>query len=218
MNFPVRTARAFPTLAPLACIALLPLSASADFAPAALRFQDAAAADAPPVPPEDSPPRLSFLKRNSEWISFGVSYADDFDNLTEVNAYGSFSRFIEDGVEVIGELSVRYFDEVGGNAVGVNPAIVFRYHWWQSDEEATWTSYVDIGIGFMLTSDDVPQDGTSFNFTPRAGVGITRALTDHTRLLVGLRWSHISNARIIGDNDNPGTDAPMLHAGLIWEF
>ncbi len=215
----------------LACAALAATSAtaSAEFAPAALRFQNTPPSTPTPAqstvdadvqrssPPAESP-RFHFLQKNSRWLSFGVSAADDFDNLTEVNVYGSYSRFIEDRVEVIGEVSLRYFDEVGGNAVGVNPAIVFRYHWWKSDEEATWTSYLDLGIGVMLSSDDVPQDGTSFNFTPRAGVGITHALSDHTRLLLGLRWSHISNARLTGDNDNQGTDAPMFHVGLIWEF
>ena len=44
------------------------------------------------------------------------------------------------------------------------------------------------------------------------------ALDERTRLLVGVRWSHISNARLWGDDDNPGSDSVMLHVGLIWEF
>lgn len=203
----------------LAVLALAASAAVAESPRASLRYQDGAGE--PPhadVPAVQGGAGLHFLEKNSRWWSAGVSYADDYDNLTEVNLYGSYSRFIEDRVEIIGELSVRYFDQDGGDALGVNPAIVFRYHWWSSDEVGTWTAYADIGIGAMIATDDVPQDGTSFDFTPRAGVGITHALSGTTRLLVGLRWSHISNARLWGDNDNPGSDAAMLHVGIIWEF
>jgi hypothetical protein len=70
-----------------------------------------------------------------------------------------------------------------------------------------------------VSTDDVPNDGTSFNFTPRLGVGFTRQLTDSgIRLEGGLRWAHISNARITGDADNPARDSAMLYVGLIFPF
>ena len=72
---------------------------------------------------------------------------------------------------------------------------------------------------FLFTGDDVPPDGTSINFTPRAGMGVTRALDDSgTRLMVGVRWAHISNARIEGDGENPSRDSVMGYVGVIWPF
>lgn len=209
----------------LAMAAIAPVS-HAEFSPAGLDLQAAAeSTDATPPPataPEADavPPahRAQFLDKHSEWFSAGVSFADDLSGFEEMNAYFSYSHFIEDRVEVIAELSVRSFNQEGNNAQGINPAIIFRYHWWKSDEEATWTFYTDLGIGVMLSTDDVPEDGSSFNFTPRAGLGFTRALSQDTRLLIGLRWSHISNGRLWGDDDNPGSDAAMLHVGVIWQF
>jgi hypothetical protein len=210
-----------------ALASLVTSAAAADFAPASLRLQ--LAAEPPPAPAVadptptqapmvDAPARVTYTSRGSQWWSVGASAASDSGAFDEVQVYGQFSRFVVDRMEVIGELSLRHFDMDSGSALGINPAIIFRYHWWTSDEEATWTFYTDIGIGFVLSTDDVPDTGSSFNFTPRLGLGITRRLDENIRLLLGLRWSHVSNARLWGDDDNPGSDAPMVHVGVIWEF
>jgi hypothetical protein len=97
--------------------------------------------------------------------------------------------------------------------IGINPMLVFRRHF-ALDDARDWSWYVDIGIGVMLSADDIPQDGTSFNFTPRAGTGLTYQVSDDWRLIAGFRWSHISNARIFGDDDNPSSDGVMFSIGL----
>jgi hypothetical protein len=158
-----------------------------------------------------------YLEANTQWWTFGVGASMDFDELSDMNATFAWTNFIEERVEFTLELAIREFDQPGDDAWGVNPAMVFRWHWWESPDR-TWTSYIDIGIGVMLSSDDVPSDGTSINFTPRGGFGLTRALTDDWRLQAGFRWSHISNARILGSDDNPSSDGIMLYFGLITRF
>jgi hypothetical protein len=75
------------------------------------------------------------------------------------------------------------------------------------------------GIGVMGATGDVPDGGTPFDLMPRAGIGVTKQLTDDgLRLDVGVRWHHISNARINGDDENPSRDGAMLYAGLIFPF
>ncbi len=171
--------------------------------------------------PVDAPPervRLKYLQKDSWNFTLGISGADNLGDMSDVSVYGAYGVFIEPRIEFIAEASIRYFNQTGNNAVGFNPGVVFRYHFWKSDEDATWTIFAEIGIGVMLTNDDVPDAGSSFNFTPRAGVGITRALTENVRLQAGLRWSHISNGRLWGDDDNPGSDSPLLFVGVSWVY
>src|SRR5436309_3218979 len=74
------------------------------------------------------------------------------------------------------------------------------------------------GWGGGTAGDQRGGGGTGFDFMPRAGVGFTRRLTDDMRLEAGLRWHHISNARIHGEARNPSRDAPMFYVGLIFPF
>lgn len=159
-------------------------------------------------------PAKRFGDRGSWWISLGGGYANDFGDMSDFNAYGAVSNFLADGLEFGVELGGWYFLQDGDDAGGINGSMVVRYHFWRS-EDRDWTVYADVGIGLIATSDDVPPGGTSFNFTPRAGVGFTRALTEDLRLQVGLRWHHMSNARIDGDDSNPGHDALMIYAGVV---
>ena len=48
--------------------------------------------------------------------------------------------------------------------------------------------------------------------TPQAGFGFTFEVADDTRLLVGGRWHHISNATLF--DSNPGRDSLLLYLGL----
>ncbi|MFN9991847.1 MAG: acyloxyacyl hydrolase, partial [Phycisphaerales bacterium] len=90
---------------------------------------------------------------------------------------------------------------------------------WHFLNKERMTVYADLGIGVLFTTDDVPSDGTSFNFTPRAGAGITHRLGDSAnRFELGVRWAHISNARTSGDGDNPSRDSIMLYGGVIFPF
>jgi lipid A 3-O-deacylase len=213
-----------PTLCLTLCAALCALSAPAAAQDSPATLPEAAA----PSSSLDQPAQLrlqaaattqaDFTKKGTQWWTLGLGVAKDSRSLVEGQIFGQYSTFVEDDIEVIAELSVRTFNQDGENATGINPAVVFRWHFWESDEAATWTAFVDAGIGVMLTTDDVPEEATSFNFTPRAGVGLTYALTEHTRLIAGLRWSHISNARIWGNDDNPGSDALMLNLGVNWAF
>jgi hypothetical protein len=135
---------------------------------------------------------------------------DDF------NLAGAVSWFIVKDVSIDAELGAWYHSQPGDDAASLNPSMVFRWHFVNTGD---WTVYADIGIGFMVATDDVPSTGTAFNFTPRAGVGVTRRLDESdTRLVVGLRVAHFSNARIVGDDDNPSRDDVMAYAGLTFPF
>lgn len=165
----------------------------------------------------ESPVRVAFGAGGSEWWTIGAGGAVGRRTHVDGNVYGAWSHFLADDIEFAAELGVWYYNQEDDDAVGINPNIVFRWHFVNEDD---FTLYADIGIGVIGTTDNVPFDGTSFNFTPRAGVGATIALNDagDERLIIGLRWAHVSNARINGDDNNPGIDTIMLYSGVQFPF
>lgn len=157
---------------------------------------------------------VPFGQAKSRWWGIGAGVAYDFEDATDLNLFGTYSYFLAENVEFLGELGGWYYTD--DQEAGVNLSMVFRWHFYN---DGKWTTFVDGGIGLLGTTDDVPERGTSFNFTPRVGVGFTRLLSDDgLRLLVGVRWAHISNARINGDGENPSRDSADLYVGLIFPF
>jgi hypothetical protein len=159
----------------------------------------------------------AFGSENSQWLTFGAGVAHDFSKANDYNLRFAWSQFLIDDVEFSLEGNLWYFDQKGDNAVGFNPAMVFRWHFINTSR---WSVYGDLGVGLLLATEAVPDGGTDIDFTPRAGVGLTYQLSesDPMRLQVGLRWHHISNARFTGDEKNPARDAPMLYAGVMIPF
>jgi hypothetical protein len=158
-----------------------------------------------------------YLDADTSWWTFGGGGSVGNNDVRDVNATVAYTYFIDDRVELTFEFALRGFFLDDDDAVGFNPNMIFRYHFWAS-EDRDWTAFADIGIGVMGTTSDVPEGGTSFNFTPRLGVGVTRRIDDDWRLQVGVRWSHISNGRIYGNDDNPASDGVAIGIGLITSF
>ena len=124
-------------------------------------------------------------------------------------AGAGLSKFFINGHSVNLELNTIYFDQPGNNAVGINLALLGRWH---IVRQRNWSFFIGGGAGVMNTTSDVPEEGASFNFTPQAGVGTTFALKNNRRLLVGLNWHHISHADLFGAN--PGRDSIMGYIGI----
>jgi lipid A 3-O-deacylase len=171
---------------------------------------------AAPVPSTPEPPK-AFGRKGSQWWTVGAGFAHSFDDVNDLNLPRvAWSVFLADDVEFSIELNGWFFNQPGDNAIGINPSMVFRWHFINS---GPWTVYGDVGVGLLAATDNVPEGGTPFDFMPRIGVGFTRQLNDAgLRLQGGVRWHHISNARITGDFHNPGRDAPFIYAGLMWPF
>lgn len=162
----------------------------------------------------EAPEREAYGDAGTDWLILGGAIGSNFDDATDLNLHIGYSYFLARNIEVVGELGLWYFDHEEGDAVGLNPNIVFRWH---IINEGNWSFFADAGIGLLFSTDDVPADGTSFNFTPRAGIGFTRRITEGGgRLEAGLRWHHVSNARITGETDNPGHDTPLLYAAVLF--
>jgi hypothetical protein len=91
--------------------------------------------------------------------------------------------------------------------------LLFQWHFINGDG---WSLYGDFGCGLLGTNHNVPDDGSQFNFTPQAGLGVTFDVGQDRRWIVGVRWHHISNASLY--QNNPGRDSVMVYTGLSLPF
>ncbi len=133
------------------------------------------------------------------------------------------NRYLEDGVAVRGELiglaaDQASDDDAGGGALN----LLGRWHFYRKQR---WSLFAEGGAGVMQTSVSVPdgpaiddEDGTHFNFSLHAGVGTTYRLWENVHLQAAFRYTHISNADISGEDENPGIDSIGGYLGLMIPF
>lgn len=172
---------------------------------------------------EPSAREKRFGRAGSRWWSIGPGVANDFGDNTDINIHGIYSTFLADELEFGVEVAGWYFNQEGQDTGGISGSMIFRWHFWHwgGDDGFRSTIFGDAGIGILAAFDEVPDGGTGFDFLPRLGFGYTHALTDDeagSRLTLGVRWHHISNARIEGDARNPARDGLMLYAEVQFPF
>ncbi len=214
---PARTILSVLTLTLLAGAATAEGSASLDVSP--VRFKTE-----PPAPEakaeEKAKPATAhgaYGSKGSHWLTFGGGAADNFSDAVDTNLHIAWSTFLVENVEFGIEGGGWYFNQPGDNTGGISGTMLFRWHFYN---DQNWTVFADVGIGLLGAFDDVPDGGTSFDFMPRAGGGFTKRISEDadTRLMAGVRWHHISNARINGDDNNPSRDGAMFYAALVFPF
>jgi hypothetical protein len=202
-------------IAATASIALAGDSLNAEGVSLSLQPATASAPAQTTAPVVDTPKRYG--DAGTMWWTIGAGAASDFDTSDDYNLHVAWSWFLVDRFEWGLEGGTWYFDQEGENEFGGSAHMLFRWHFWMSDDRK-WSIFADAGIGLLATTGDVPTSGTSFDFMPRVGAGFTREIAENTRLEAGLRWHHISNARINGDDNNPSRDGILLYTGVIFPF
>ena len=154
--------------------------------------------------------------KDTQSLMFGLMVGPDFSGNVDTNIHGQYTYFLIDDFEVGVEAAFwTIFQE--DDTVGASSSLVMRYHFFHAER---WSAFGEVGMGLILTGDNVPDTGTSFSLMPRVGAGVTFKIFDYsnTRLITGLRWHHISNARISGEAKNPARDGVGLYVGLLFEF
>lgn len=157
------------------------------------------------------------------FFTVGAGIAPSGNDGTHADIFGAWSTFIGKNLELQLEASGWYFDQEDSTA-GAGFAFNLRWHivgWAYADNGggngSDITLFADAGIGLIFAGDDVPDQGSSLNLSPRIGGGFTARLSDDGhRLVAGIRWHHLSNARSNGDSENPDFNAPMLYLGVQW--
>lgn len=147
-----------------------------------------------------------------QWLTFGAGVASDLSDAEDAYGFAQWSTFLDHRVEWAVQLGGWALETDDERAPGVSLATFFKWHFLERDR---LTLFGEIGIGILLAGEQVPDGGTNVNFLPTVGGGATYRLSDSgMRLVTGLRWHHISNARIVGDDSNPARDGLMLYAGI----
>lgn len=164
---------------------------------------------------EEAPAPARFGADGSTYWFLNAGGGSNFEHDGFARAGVGLSYFLADDISIDLELNFMYFDQEVENAFGVNPNLLFRWHFLH-DDARTWSVYADGGAGILISTEDVPAHGSSFNFTPQIGVGVSFEAWDDARLFIGARWHHVSNARLY--EENPGRDYGMLYAMLAWPF
>lgn len=126
---------------------------------------------------------------------------------------GGASYFFAKGHSISLALNGMAFDLPDQDPVGINLDLLVRSHWIRGDN---WSLYIDGGAGILVSTSRVPNGGSSFNFTPQGGVGASINVNREKdqRLLLGVRWHHISNANTF--EANPGLDTYMGYVGMTF--
>ena len=121
--------------------------------------------------------------------------------------------FLVDDFAFAPEIRLWGFSQEVDNAFGCSFDLLFQWHVLRGEN---WTFYGDFGCGMLITNHNVPFDGSQFNFTPQAGIGVTFDIGNNRRWIVGVRWHHISNASLY--QNNPGRDSVLMYTGLSLPF
>ncbi len=181
----------------------------------------APSAGAPPSVSVASEPAPAFGEKGSwRWNlteGFAVDVADHQNRFALVG--GGFSYFMIDNLSLELEFNALYVHQEGPSAVGANFNLLARWHVLAKEQ---WSLYVEGGAGMLGTTERVPAAtpdsaaGGRFSFTPQLGLGVSYQITLNTRVLVGARLHHISNARTRADN--PPRNSLLLYAGLSLPF
>jgi hypothetical protein len=175
-------------------------------------------------PPESLPepkPPVPFGQRDSWRWSVTLGGAVDLEESNWfVLAGAGLSWFMIDNLSLDMELNLLYIAQTANDAGGLNFTLLARWHFLARER---WSLYLDGGAGMMGTTERVPgpnsadsRGGGNFMFTPQAGGGFSVQVDERARLLAGVRWYHISNART--RSNNPPRDSLYFYAGLSLPF
>jgi hypothetical protein len=173
--------------------------------------------DDPDVPSSlaDEAPTPAYTDKGSNWWYVHGGFAMDIkssENKLFLGGVG-WSHFFVNRMSLNLELNAIGVAQKGKDAVGINFNVLLRWHFFIQD---TWSLYLEGGAGMLGTTNEVPRNGTAFNFTPQCGIGFTKALRDDMRLILGAKWQHISNASL--SSSNPGRDSVMGYVGVSFPF
>lgn len=158
---------------------------------------------------ESELPRFGTRGQDRWYIHGAAATTLDEESHQLVLLGAGISHFFINGHSVNLELNGMAFDQIGEDAVGLNLGLIMRWHFVRQEN---WSIYLDGGAGLLGTTSNVPNTGSSFNFTPQVGLGSTIGIDDDQRLMFGLRWHHISNADTF--DNNPGRDSIFGYLGI----
>lgn len=141
----------------------------------------------------------------------------NFSNTTGGTARLEFEYFMADRIAIVPVAELGWLaQENADDALLAGGAVLLRWHFLH---RADWTIFADAGVGLLYAGASVPPGTNRIKFSPQIGAGFTLALEGDpgaSRLMGGIRWYHLSNARTASSND--GFDGVMAYLGVSFPF
>ena len=171
---------------------------------------------APEVERSNAPPFTDFPKGTWTLQTYGTYFNElgSEDVEAGIGTLGASYYFI-DNMSLGLELSGFGISQPGDNAVAVGGGVIFRHHVIATRQG---TFFLDLAASLFEASEDVPPGGTRFNFIEQAGIGVTCPLRGNAHLFLGVRYLHLSNAQIEGDDRNPSLNGVAAYAGIVFKL
>ena len=197
-------------------VAALLALAAAGAAPAPGPSHAAPPATTPSTAPDVGHPRGDWDKGAWTFHTYG-GYVNDLGPYDVEGGFAAagFNYYLVDGISLGGEVAGYGISQPVHNAVAVAPGIVFRHHLVDTGNSSF---FVDVAGAMFFANERVPDEGTDFNFATQAGIGLTQKLGGGSHLLLGVRFFHLSNANLEGDDRNPSLNGISAYVGLMFRL
>ena len=128
--------------------------------------------------------------------------------LTKERGSGLFRGNLEYGVEFIPIFLVIQDSTVYG--FDFTPLLLK----WNFSTDKSALPYFEFGAGMLVSSDDVPEKTSTFNFTPQAGFGLHVLTRNNQAVTFTVKYMHISNGGL--RSPNPGLNSIQFFVGYNW--
>jgi hypothetical protein len=173
----------------------------------------AARAEEPPTQPSRRP---LFPKGTRTFQTYG-GYLNDLGPQDQEGGFVSagLGYYVFDGVSLSAELTGYGISQPGEDAVAGALGVVLRHHMVEFGDESF---FVDVSFAPFEASHRVPQGGTRFNFVTQSGIGWAHGLSRDSNLMLGVRFIHLSNAQLEGNDRNPSINGISAYVGFMWRF
>lgn len=125
------------------------------------------------------------------------------------------SYYLWDNVSLGAEITGYGIGQPGEDALAGAAGIVLRHHLINAGPSSF---FVDVAFAPFEASDRVPEGGTRFNFVTQTGVGVAHEVSGGWNLLLGVRFIHVSNAGLEGQDRNPSINGVSAYAGMMFRF
>jgi lipid A 3-O-deacylase PagL len=123
--------------------------------------------------------------------------------------------YVFDNVSLNAEFSRFHTDQAGPDADIYALNALLRQHLYH---RGRFSLFVDVGGAVSISDTRTPPNGTYYNYMEETGVGSTIQIKDDLHLIGGLRYYHLSNARLEGPVHNPSINGLQGYIGLMLRF
>jgi hypothetical protein len=171
---------------------------------------------APTASAADEKPRGDFDKGTWTFQSYG-GYFNDLGPYDVEWGFASagYSYYFVDGISLGAEVSGFGISQPDNNAAAGSFGVVLRHHLVDTGNSSF---FVDVAAALFEATDDTPASGTQWNYLTQAGIGFTQKLDPRSHLLAGVRFTHLSNADLEGDDHNPALNGVSIYVGLMFRL